>query len=467
MLSFATEFPVQGSHDSSKFIGAIREWLLGSPHTVLTAPDLAGIEDESEWSTQKPGEKLTFLKTASPTDETAAVRYVKIYRGLEWQTTIILSRQPTNSWIGIRISCESQHPAARLPPAKKPIVVKTLLSQLGGALDGELLVQTTPVRLENIDIEKAARLIAGKSGCRLPIVYLSAPFQNELSVNANLLAEALSGMAHVVVEPNRPFSLRLMAEVASQNVYGGTVGVYWPDDGGRRSFFIGPEFDSVDEVERAVIEEVQSALANRRPLMRCTWAATQEAVSQRAFATLQAQGSTEINKYIENFDKDIKARVEQLADAEREIARLKAEVRKYESRNPMSAALSVVTGQEQEFYDGELLSILRDAIVDASQHVKKDSRRQHVLNSIAKTLPSNDEALSKREKLKELLREYRSMTSKIRQGLLELGFEIEEDGKHYKLIFQGDDRYTFTLAKSGSDHRGGLNAASDISKHLF
>jgi hypothetical protein len=48
-----------------------------------------------------------------------------------------------------------------------------------------------------------------------------------------------------------------------------------------------------------------------------------------------------------------------------------------------------------------------------------------------------------------------------------MGFAISDEGKHYKLVFQGDDRYSFSLAKSGSDHRGGLNAASDISRLLF
>ena len=69
--------------------------------------------------------------------------------------------------------------------------------------------------------------------------------------------------------------------------------------------------------------------------------------------------------------------------------------------------------------------------------------------------------------MKNLLRGYRSMDAKTKNGLIEMGFDVAEDGKHYKLTFMGDDRYTFTLPKSGSDHRGGLNAASDISRLLF
>jgi hypothetical protein len=59
------------------------------------------------------------------------------------------------------------------------------------------------------------------------------------------------------------------------------------------------------------------------------------------------------------------------------------------------------------------------------------------------------------------------MDAKVRSGLQDIGFDISEEGKHYKIIFQGDDRYTFTMPKSGSDYRGGLNLAGDISRLLL
>ncbi|MFO1318556.1 MAG: hypothetical protein U1F52_02985 [Burkholderiales bacterium] len=61
----------------------------------------------------------------------------------------------------------------------------------------------------------------------------------------------------------------------------------------------------------------------------------------------------------------------------------------------------------------------------------------------------------------------KSLDQKSKRTLEEMGFELSDDGKHYKIVFQGDDRYSFSLPKSGSDHRGGLNAASDIGRLLF
>lgn len=467
MLSFATEFPVEAAKTSADFLTAVREWLLGSPHTAFKAADLAEMEAKNAFSAKKSNELIEVLRYEATTADMAAIRYTKLDRGLEWVSTIVFSHGQPASWIGIRTSCESQHPAVKLPIAKKPVFVQTFLTRLGGGLDGEIKVEAHPLRLTQSDISLTARCMSGQAGCRLPLVYVSAKFQGGHIVNADSLAKALAGMAHVLVEPNRPFSIRLMDEVNSQNVYGGAIGVYWPEGGGRRSFFMHHESESPAELEHAVIEEVRCALANRRPLPKVTWAAAQELVSRRAFAALRDQGSTEVQKYVDEFDKELQSKQEKLEDAEREISRLEAEVRKYQAQNPMQSGLFLQTAPEQDLYAGELLGVVRDAIADAVTRVVQDSRRQHILSQIVKTNPPTGEAEAMRNHLKSLLRDFRSMDAKVRGALQDMGFEIFEDGKHYKIVFQGDERYTFTMPKSGSDHRGGLNLAGDISRLLL
>ena len=112
-------------------------------------------------------------------------------------------------------------------------------------------------------------------------------------------------------------------------------------------------------------------------------------------------------------------------------------------------------------------NVVREAVQDAASRTLDDSRQKHVLTSILTANPASGEPGRFRAELKDLLRGSKTVDSRIRRSLEKLGFEISEDGKHYKLVFQGDDRYTFSLAKSGSDRRGGLNAASDIARLLF
>lgn len=463
MLSFATEFPVRHDHTVGQFFDALGRWILGSPHTEFQAADLGEIGAPGEWYCRRGIEQLQTLMYTSESRQQGAARYTRGDGGLEWVTVIVFSRWERDSWISIRVSCESEHPAVRLPPAKKPVLVRVLLDDLGGDGDGVLSVGGTPYRLDNVDVDIAAQLIQGRAGCRLPIVYVSALFGGGYAVDPERLARDVLGMAHVIVEPNRPFSLRLKIEVDAQNVYGGTIGVYWPDGAGRRSFFLIRDETPRDR-EKEIIEEVRFALANRRPLERCTWSGSQALVSRSTFESLRAAGSKEVNKYIEEFDKELAAKAQQLEDAEFEIQRLNSEVKKLETRLPIGTGMTLRTGREQDLYAGEITGIVLDALRDAISRTLGDSRRQHVLSAITEANERTGQATKLREEIKDLLRGMTGIDAKIRRGLERMGFAISDDGKHCKIVYHGDDRYTFSLPKSGSDVRGGLNAANDIAR---
>lgn len=237
MLSFATEFPVGDSCRSSDFIDSIKLWILGSPHTLFSTEDFSTIPTIGDWEISKGDQRIEALLTASANEEAAAIRTTIAAESLEWVTAIVFSRRETDAWVGIRTSVESSHPTIRLPPARKPIIVRTLLDKFSGALDGELPIAQVPHMLSEDDVNLAARLIDGQAGFRLPVVYVSCGFAGRHIVDPKSLAYDLGGMAHVIVEPSRLFSRRLQALVKSENVYGGTIGVYWPSGAGRRTFF--------------------------------------------------------------------------------------------------------------------------------------------------------------------------------------------------------------------------------------
>lgn len=468
MLSFATEFPVEADRTTVDFLQAMVTWISGSPHTGLSAEMLRDLLQKDEAHVENGKEKVQSLLATSPDVDLAGIRYSRHDNDLEWLTTVVFSRTSSDAWVGVRVECESQHAAARLPSAKKPVVVRTMLESLGGAADGPLPIRDTAHILTNTDIDLAAKLIRGDAGCRLPIVYVSARFQGGYILDVNRLAADLSGMAHVVVEPNRPFSVRLQLEVDSENVYGGTIGICWPEGGGRRAFFLGGDYSTPGHLAGAIKDEVRAALLNRRPIARCTWAYVRETASRQAILSLKASGSKAIDEYVEKFDQEIEAKNQRLEEAESEIQRLRNELRVYEARAGTASGGLLRLGRERDLYPNEVLGILLDAIEDAATRVQHDSRRQHVLRSILEANRLEENPLEgRREQLKRLLRGTSTIDGKLRRELEDMGFSISEDGKHFKLVFQGDDRYTFTLPKSGSDWRGGLNAASDIGRLLF
>ncbi len=173
MLSFATEFPIDVSQTPRDFVEAVKHWILHSPHTRFTAAQLDEMPMSGSWSTTNGGEKIVSLSVSTANEDASAVRHINFDGELTWETTIVLSRSPSDAWVSIRTSRESHHPAVRLPPAKKPVVVRTLLERLGGGLDGNLLVSDEPRFLTNGEIALASSLIAGEAGCHLPVVYVS------------------------------------------------------------------------------------------------------------------------------------------------------------------------------------------------------------------------------------------------------------------------------------------------------
>lgn len=470
MFSFATEFPIGRQNSIQEFASAIRVWILGSRYTTLSEDDWSESIWQQEWPIRKGDELIDSLILKSEEEQVAAIRWDnKDEKDILWAASVIFNRNQSDAWVRIEVSRQSELTVANLPDAKKPVVVEMLLSKLGGASDGMLRVSDTPHKLSDIDVEIAADMITGKANCRLPIVYVSAGFHDDHGVKCTSLASKLSGMAHVVVEPNLHFSRRLRIEVDSKNVYGGTVGIYWPDAAGRRSLSVGRDLESPEEVHDAVVDEVTKALANRRPLERITWFYVQELKSRQRIEELKASGSREVDEYIENFSSENIALKEQLAGAKRDIERLESAYRQLQEEvSGFDSHGLLRSGSEQDLYPGEIRSILRSALEHAKEkQVFPDSRREHVLSAILEANSFKDAPKSMAERLEKILKGARGIDNKTRRNLKEMGFEITEEGKHHKLVFRGDERYTYSFPKSSSDRRGGMNSAKDIGRSLF
>lgn len=466
MLSFSTEFPLSDDTQDADFLSVIRSWISNSPHSTITAEQLATIDLLGSSEIDVGTQSLSSLGISNETGTLCLIRDLRRESQVHWLTEIVYSRDKDSVWVGIQTSRTALGLTVKLPPAKKPVIVKELLWQLKGGRDGELAVQPDPHLLSNDDIPLAGRLMTGGSGCHLPIVYLSHPFSGSQAVDAAKLAWDLAGMAHVVVEPNRPFSTRLKIDVGSANVYGGAVGIYWSGGTGRQ-VLLQENFGSSKAICAAIVEDIRTALLNRRTLQRVTPTAVREAASKMAIRHLIDSGSGKVDEYIEAFDQTLKENAERLASAEAEISRLENELRINTRQSHANSQHPFDFGKEQDFFPGEISDVILDAIRLAASGAQSGSRRSHILHAVQEANKSTGGAPSRREKLKSLLRGYKSMDKDASSGLRELGFSISEEGKHYKLVYNDDGRYTFSLPKTGGDHRGGLNSVSDIGKNIF
>lgn len=462
MLSFSTEFPV-AIEDVDAFAEVVKHWVAGSPHSNIAKEQLSGLPESDSWKIEFEGERLQALIVRSPNEQIGAFRYMKRDGDLEWSTETVYSYDQNDALVSIRTSCESHKPQLMLPSAKKTHLVKTVLERAGGGLDAELYVRDTPHYIRSNDLQMVSRLLNGDSGNYLPVVYVSSRFEGGIEIDAQALARTLGGLAHILVETDASLAAELQDLTSSRNAYNGAIGVYWPD-GEHFRYFPGGNYASEYDLRMVLGGRLRASLTNRRPLARCTWSRAEAEAARIVFADLRTKGSQDVDAYIAAFDAEmLDARCE-LKEAEREIARLKA---RSGDKQVLTEEIVLKFGDEKNLYAGELQSLVLDELSKSLNNVQGDSRRQHVLQAIVNSTPQTGAAREKREKLKDALKHYTSMGSAERRALEENGFTISEDGKHHKLIFQGDERYTFALPKSGSDHRGGLNAASDIGKRLY
>lgn len=467
MANFSTEFPIDPKNSVADVIALACDWLTGSPHTKVPEEALRDIPENSDLVQTFGTETVTLAHSRSEGAELGGLRYERTEDGLAWTTSIVTLKTSDRHLLSLQVICEALTTAVRLPPPKKPYFIRQALSELGGGADGEIPVTDQPIRLSTGEESVAAALILGTAQNALPIVYVSAGFGNSYLVNPTELAKFVSGMAHVIVEPNRSFSLRLRNLVKSRNAFGGTIGVYWPGSDARRTYFPSEIKPKPRALEIEIAKDIRIALSNRRQRSTCTWAHLTETLARGRYEQLKRAGSTELQAYIDAFDADMAAKQARVNEAEAQIASLEADIRRLSSIKENADAGLIRQGEEQDLYEHEIRDLILDALNDALRAARQDSRRSHVLADLIAANPKSGAREKLEEEIKTILKTYRDMDAKTRSSLARLGFDLSEDGKHYKAVFEGDPRYMFTLPTTSSDSRAGKNMASDINNKLF
>jgi hypothetical protein len=467
MANFSTEFPIENKNSVANVLALACEWLTGSPHTKIQKSDLQNFPVDSETTISTGTESVT-LATAKERDfEIGGMRYIKIEDQFEWTTSIVCLKTHDSHVLSMQVICEALGTSTRIPPPKKPYFIRQAITKLGGGADGEIPVADRPIELSDGEEHIAAELINGTANNKLPIVYVSAGFKGNHFVDPKELARFVSGMAHVIVEPSRSFSLRVRQQTRSRNVFGGAIGVYWPESSARSIYFPDDTKPNPRSLHLEIAKDIRVALSNRRQRNNCTWARLTETIARKHFDQLKSSGSTALQEYIDVFDTDIAAKNARLEEAEHEIGRLTAEVKRLSNANDSSTQGIISAGKEQDLYEREISDIILDALDTAMRNSNPTGRRHHILNDLISANLRHGERERLEEEIKTLFKTYQSMDARTRSALTKIGFDLSEDGKHYKAIFQGDGRYTFSLPKTSSDHRAGKNMASDINNAIF
>ena len=467
MLVWATEFPLSRRRGCDDVLRVAKSTLASSPHTPWQGTSF-GDDPTNDLKQLDLEDQVVTIGCATSTNERiAGLRHVWIEDAeREWATEAVGYEGGDGTIVSVRLDCNILRPGLPLRAPKKPYVVRRLLEDLGGGNDGGLVVQDSPHELAEVDVDVAASLVLGRTAVRLPVVYVSVGRSRRPLVDVLELAQWLGGMAHVVVEPSRYFSFALARNTGRMNAYGGAVSIYWPSASASQVRFLPHAFDGPDPMQSEIAARVGLALTQVRPESRCTFQYLRELSSHAQIERLRAAGSTAVDKYAAAFDSEITAKDQRLADMGRELARVNGELRRYEEVAEIGKGI-IAAGSEREFYPGEI----RDALITTLGHGRRnlvaDGRYQHLVDDVLNANSLTGTGNEVGTEIKEAFSSSGDLGQSQRQVLRDLGFDIEEAGKHWKVTYQGDQRYKFVISKTSSDHRAGKNLVSTIVKKLL
>ncbi|OLR56902.1 hypothetical protein BHK98_01935 [Hornefia porci] len=183
----------------------------------------------------------------------------------------------------------------------------------------------------------------------------------------------------------------------------------------------------------------------------------------------RVKAETERDQLYDVFDDDLKQMQNRIDALTKENSALRAENAGLNNKlSEIDEQPVIIMGNEEDLYPGEIkemiLSILAEELKSRAQ---EGSRRSDVLSDIVKNNDYKGVYKDKKKGIQKILGNYNGMSAKVRKALQDFGFQIEEDGKHYRLTYFGDEQYKTTLAKTPSDNKGGQNIAHEIQKTML
>lgn len=502
MLLFSTILDINASMKKDDFIRLVIEWNQGSPHMSNIIP---GINWKGERNIRFGDDKLWLDIEEYRNQNIIAVRYEKQEDdGSIWDTDYVMNY--TAMKMAIRLDRSyTQEALATDSRFSTPHFITLLIERGYLKDDGDLAVLRTPVIIDEDSLELVSEIINGNKRYKLPVVYISRTYYDEDPVNVKLLAGRLKGVAHVLVQKSNVTNLRLKDMCNGQNEYYGAIGIYYPNQsiGHRRYLYrssIGFDSFLLEKVVRVAIQYSNSQMIDSL----YTWQGVNNAllkdrlVSQREdrLAAEEAQkraeqeathlldtldeeerrirkqafddARSEANRILESFDEDIARLQKQIDELTRTNEALQFENQGLKAKLDSSDLVPVLyMGDEYEFYQGEIKDLILSTLSDTLSNIPQKSRRMDVIKDIINSNDYKRLSEQKAEEIKRLLKNYNGMSGRLKQALIDLGFEITEDGKHYKVTYYGDDRYHTVFAKTPSDGRSGKNNAQAVIRMSF
>ena len=339
-----------------------------------------------------------------------------------------------------------------------PVLVKMIVGSGYLAEDHGLEVDALPHEIGIGQYDFFRNIIMRKVICDLPVVYVSVvPETYDHLADIRALATYLQGTAHVLYEKHPALTDRLLANNinAPRN---GWICIWYPNRQTGFSLLRPNKYVEKDDLTDDVINIVFNYQAKEWFDDTKTYAGVRRLAVKQNLEELESaktDAENETQTVYSTFSDELDARDKEIAYLKERVSFLNSENMQLRSRFGRSNELPLLmSGGENDHYPNEVKAMILNILEEALANAKDDSRRQHVLEDIL-SANRDDTLQSVKERCENLKRDLYGCknTQEIVKVLRTYGFDTvdDADGKHIKLRYANDPRYTFPLAKTTSD----------------
>jgi hypothetical protein len=464
MKVYATMLPLKPEITREKFIDTVFRWL-GEVPSFEIKDALSDIDKERDFCEIKTAAavfKLANVKKGA--DRVTAIR-IEYYAPTNWITSIILVESNERRYVKTEVEQFKKEYESRYPAPFQTDSIRFMLENDFFEVGKGFKISDKPIYTSDQNIEKVAGVMNGQSDITFPMAYIS--LINDSSgheVDADKMAKELCGIAYVVAEKNSDHSLRLRERTDGQNPYNGFIGLYYQRTNYSQKFHIKEDM-SARRLEDYIIVSAR----------RTAWAKVDETWSWVTI-TAELRKNREIDEFSSSFDaENERLRIEneklkeQVRILEEDKYGLKVQCENLKdalSRDKECQGNLIVPSEIKEFFDCEQQDLIITVLEAALLKMNDDNRDYELLFDILQRNKLKGNGLPVLEAIEQLFKDGDRIGQREISQLERYGFEIVSDNTHYKIVYQGNPQYAFTLEKTPSDHRYGRNMISDITKKL-
>lgn len=467
MITYTTKFPVADTFRREAFITTVIKWNQGSRFDKIEDIQWDGESCECRWEQDKVSLEIQEI----PSEDIIASRLKKEDERGIWKTDFVLNYR--QKYIAVSVALETtEFTTDFYPTYYPPFFVKMVI--YGGYAGGDmgLPVRQTPHLIEDCG-EFFGKVVRKEVRTMLPVVFIVKTVGGENPVDPGNLAFRLQGVAHVLCESEKKVELPELSENAEEGeTREGKIFIFYPSSN-KKSRVLNPSgrLQNQESLEDRIVNDIYNYMNQRMRQSIDTWDGIEtekvHILNRKLLSSRNAAEEENRNLY-EVFGEQLEKMEASNNRLSSEIQRLTAELQgmrmKFSDREQIPA---LYLGDERDLYEGEIREIILEIISEYRKNCKEDTRRAHIISDLLECNEYKRLPEKRREQLKNALKGYRSLNGSLKSLLESLGFEITEEGKHYKWTYFGDHRYMTTVAKTSSDGRAGLNIASTIDKLML